>query len=399
MSTERLYYTDCYQAVFDATVLQISDGGRSVMLDRTAFYPLSGGQPRDFGSLEGIEVADVTEGEGDLVHRLAKPLAAAAGQTIRGEIDWTRRYDHMQQHTGQHLLSAVFAEVLGLPTLSFHMGAAVSTIELNAPAVDGASLAQVEERVNQLVWNALPVNISFEEAAEAQDLRKASEREGTLRIVKIAGVDRSACGGTHVQNTSEIGPVHIRGSEKVRGNVRLAFVCGGRALRQSRRDFEQLSAVSRALGVPFESAAEAAARMRERLNDTERSAKKLAAEAATREGETLYAQTAPDASGRRSTVLRREIDDAARQWATAFVSAGRAAAIVWWDDSRSVLLAVSPDYGVHAGSTLKDLLTQYGGKGGGSATMAQGTLPTDVDIRAGVADLERRLMEGTVRTP
>jgi len=169
---------------------------------------------------------------------------------VEGAVDWQRRYDHMQQHTGQHLLSAVFIELFQFPTLSFHLGSDVSTIELGTKELTDEQVQRVERRTNELVWEARPVRVSFEDAGTAQGLRKASARSGTLRVIEIADLDRSACGGTHVRSTSEVGPVQIRRSEKIRGNLRVEFVCGLRAIRSARRDFKTLAELSKQFAVP-----------------------------------------------------------------------------------------------------------------------------------------------------
>ena len=197
--TERLYYTDSYVREFQARVVERSVDGRTVYLDRTLFYPSSGGQPFDVGSIAGVAVIDVVDEEDRIAHRLAAPLTSDG--EVAGEIDWTRRFDHMQQHSGQHLLSAVFEELFGLHTVSFHLGAESATVDLEGGSVEARMVTEAERRANQLVAENRAMDVRFEDASAAQGLRKASEREGTLRIVSIDGLDRSACGGTHVRST------------------------------------------------------------------------------------------------------------------------------------------------------------------------------------------------------
>ena len=244
MPTDRLYYHDSYARAFRARVTGSAADGQRVYLDRTAFYPASGGQPSDTGVLDGVPVHEVVDEDDDRVaHLLAAPLSPDAlrgEREVQGSIDWARRWDHMQQHTGQHLLSAALHELFGMPTLSFHLGAEASTIDLGAAALSPQQVAQAEARCAAIVAAARRVAVRFEEAAEADGLRKASERRGTLRIVAIEGIDKSACGGTHVRSTSEIGLIQIRKLDKIRGNVRLEFVCGDRALRRVREDEAQL---------------------------------------------------------------------------------------------------------------------------------------------------------------
>ena len=247
--TDRLYYHDATLRHFTARIVEVSNDRRKVYLDRTAFYPTSGGQPHDLGTLEGAVIADVVDEGERIAHLLVTPLASA-GTEVRGEIDWRRRFDHMQQHTGQHLLSAVIEDLTGLATVSVHFGAETSTLDVadargQARMLDTTVLAEIEQRANEIVAEARPVRVTFEDARSATGLRKQSDREGLLRVVSIEGVDRSACGGTHVSTTALIGPVLLRRQEKVKQGLRLEFVCGRRAIERVRRDLDALSTVAR----------------------------------------------------------------------------------------------------------------------------------------------------------
>ena len=371
--TERLYYNDCYLRDFTARVVDTADEGRKVYLDRTAFYPSSGGQPFDTGTLGGVAVRDVIDEDDRVAHVLDGPLALGE---LKGEVDWTRRFDHMQQHTGQHLLSAVFEELFGIGTLSFHMGAIVSTIDLNAPAIEARQIEQVEERCAEIVAEARPVWITFEDASADLGLRKASERTGTLRIVSINGLDRSACGGTHVRSAAEIGAVAIRKIEKIRGTTRIEFVCGLRAIRAARADFRLLSEISRSVSAPFEEVPALVTAQIEKAKAFEKTSQRLAAELAKREGAELHAATEPGGDGIRRVVQKGAIDEAVRVRAQAFVAGGKAVFLAVSEDPASVLLAASPDSGVHAGNRVKEAVTAAGGRGGGNQTVAQGSVPS-----------------------
>jgi alanyl-tRNA synthetase len=370
--TERLYYNDCYLREFQARVVEVADDGRRVWLDRTAFYPSSGGQPFDVGMLGGVAVRDVVDEDGRVAHVLERAISAG---DVAGEIDWTRRFDHMQQHTGQHLLSAVFDELFGIGTVSFHMGAAVSTIDVSAAALEPKQVERVEERCAEIIAEARPVLITFEDATADLGLRKASERTGTLRIVSINGLDRSACGGTHVRSTSEIGPIEIRKLEKIRGTVRVEFVCGLRAMRAVRGDFRLLSEISRTLSAPFEDIPGLIAAQIEKAKALDKSCTRLSIELAKREGGELHAATAPGEDGIRRVVQSGAIDDAVRTRAQAFVAGGKAVFLAVSEDPASVLLAASADSGVHAGNLVKAAVTAAGGRGGGNPTLAQGSVP------------------------
>ena len=368
-STERIYYVDSYARSFRARVVT-SEPGR-VCLDRTAFYPTSGGQPFDTGSLGGIEVSDVVD-DGDVVWHIVD-------HEVAGEVDclvnWPRRFDHMQQHTGQHLLSAVAMEEFGWETLSFHMGAEVSTVELRTPGISRLEMVRMEELANARIAESRPVSIRFEDSESAAGLRKASGRTGTLRLIEIDRLDRSACGGTHVRNTSEIGCLLLREVEKVRGNARLSFVCGGRAVKRSRQEFDVLAEVARVYSSPWADAGEAASRQSAKLVDAEKRARTAELAAASFEGAELYRTTEPAASGLRVHCGRAEqMRDAARHRAQSFTAGSRAVYV--GIAGTTVLLAVSADSGLHAGNLLKEALAANGGRGGGAALLAQGSAPT-----------------------
>jgi len=382
--TERLYYQDCYLRDFRAHVVEAADDGRRVYLDRTAFYPTSGGQPFDTGTLGGANVVEVVDEEERVAHVLDAPITAGE---IDGRINWARRFDHMQQHSGQHLLSAVLEELFKIPTVSFHLGAEVCTIDVTAASLAPRQMEQAEERCAEIVSQARPLAISFEDAAADLGLRKESQRTGTLRVVAIDGIDRSACGGTHVRTTAEIGPVAIRKTEKIRGNTRLEFVCGVRALRQARADFRTLQELSRQLSVPAAEAPALVAAQLERVKTLEKTNQRMAAEIAQREGRELWNATAPDADGLRRMVQRAAIDDAMRTRAQAFAAEGKAAFLAVSANPPAILLAASADSGIHAGDRVKAAVTAAGGRGGGNQGLAQGSLPAAADLEAIVSNL------------
>ncbi len=370
-ATERLYYRDPYLRRFEARV-EFVESNR-VYLDRTAFYPTSGGQPFDRGVLNGARVIEVVD-EGDRVAHVIDGAPPAGAVT--GEINWPRRFDHMQQHSGQHLLSAVLVELFDIPTVSFHLGEEASTIDVAAPALDPERVTRAEERANEIVFENRPISISFEHASQVRDLRKPSDREGELRIITIADLDRSACGGTHVRSTGEIGPVLIRKTDKIRGNVRIEFLCGMRAVRRARADFEALSRIGRAVASSLNAAPELVENQIGRIRDLEKANRKLAIELAAFQGRDLYNSTAPDASGLRRAVVQEAITDELRSRAQAFTAQPGAIFIAWCENPPSVLLAVSKDCSINAGERIKTAVTAHGGRGGGSALMAQGSVPT-----------------------
>jgi alanyl-tRNA synthetase len=372
--THRLYYTDSYVRDFEAAVVDRVDEGRRVYLDRTAFYPTSGGQPFDTGQLGGIDVVDVVDEGERIAHILKAPQVA---DTLVGRINWQRRFDHMQQHTGQHLLSAVIAELLGHATVGVHVGQEASTLDLDAVGLPAEQVSRVEARANEVVTENRPVWVTFEEADSAGTLRKASDRTGTLRIVTIRDLDRSACGGTHVQTTGEIGAILIRRVERARKGVRMEFLCGARAIRRARTDHELLGRMAVASSASAEELPALMEAQRGDLKEANAARHELRTKLDSYRARELYAATEPNAVGVRHVIVNDETEgiDGLRGIAQAFATLPKAVFVGSTVSPPAVLLAASPDSGINAGGVLKSLLVSVGGRGGGSATMAQGTVP------------------------
>jgi alanyl-tRNA synthetase len=372
--TTRLYYTDAYRTRFSATVVERADDGKRVYLDETAFYPTSGGQPHDLGTLNGVEIVDVVDEDDRIAHVLSAPLPDAT--SVEGAVDWARRYDLMQQHTGQHLLSAVFEDLFGFRTVSVHFGAESSTLDLDAEVVTRDQMLAAEARANAVVAEARPIMVTFEDARTAAGLRKPSDRDGTLRIVSIDAIDRSACGGTHVRTTAEIGTVLLRGSERVRKTTRIEFMCGRRAVDRARRDHETLAGLAATLSAKIDDVASLVGAQAERLKEAEAARRKLAQELASHRARERYASAEADANGVRRIVIRdaATMDDA-KAIAQAAFELRKAVVIAAIEKPASVLVAASEDSGCDAGKLLKAALGAVGGRGGGSARLAQGSVP------------------------
>jgi alanyl-tRNA synthetase len=382
--TERLYYNDAYCTRFDAAVADVVEGAtRRVYLDRTAFYPTSGGQPHDIGRLNEATVVDVVD-EGDrIAHVVDRALATGR---VTGEIDWPRRYDHMQQHTGQHVLSALFADSLGAQTLSVHFGADSSTLDLDVASILPRALQDVERRANEIAWENRPIHVTFERAEAAAGLRKAPERTGELRIVTIDRLDRSACGGTHVRGTSEIAPVMLRRCERVKRAVRVEFVCGGRALARAARDYATLARVAQGASTAMDEVAAVVEAQSAALRDAESARRRLTERLAHYRARELYDAAPADSLGVRRVVERLAPGtplEEVRPVALAFATLPRGIFVATADAPPALLMAAADDSGVNAGEALRAALTALGGRGGGSARLAQGTVAT-VDALANV---------------
>jgi alanyl-tRNA synthetase len=387
MKPERLYYHDSCRTEFHARVIEAAGGGLRVYLDRTAFYPTSGGQPHDTGTINGAPVVEVID-EGDrILHVTAAPVAAGEAEC---RIDWPRRFDHMQQHTGQHLLSAVLAEMYGAGTVGFHLGAGSATIDVSSASLDAAQIAAAELRVNQLVFEDRPVSVTFEEASDDLGLRKRSERTGTLRIISIEGVDRSACGGTHVRRTGEIGPVLLRKVEKAHGATRIEFLCGLRAVRRARADYDALAQIGRTFSAQLDETPALVAAQYQALDASEKARRRLAAEVARARGREAYQAAPAGEDGIRRMVKdlpKGSLDDELRAEAQGFTGNPKAIFLAAIAEPPAVLLACSADSGVHAGNEVKALAMRFGGRGGGNAQLAQAGLPTAGAVKQALAVL------------
>ncbi|MGH9709956.1 MAG: alanyl-tRNA editing protein, partial [Candidatus Acidiferrales bacterium] len=248
--TERLYYNDSFLGEFDAQVLACEPEGTRwrVRLNRTAFYPTSGGQPFDTGRLGAATVVEVLDTENDEISHFTDQSVDTGA--IHASIDWPRRFDHMQQHTAQHMLSAAFIELCKYQTVSFHLGREISTIDLAALSVTPRQLEEAERRVNEIIFADRPIAVRYGNAEElaAQGIRKKVDREGTLRVIDIEGFDRQPCGGTHLMRTGQAGMLLTRKCERQKQNWRVEFVAGFRALTAARGDFAALRQAAEHLG-------------------------------------------------------------------------------------------------------------------------------------------------------
>jgi len=375
MATERLYYTDPYLREFDARVVDrtMHEGKPALILDRTAFYPTSGGQPFDVGTIAGVRVVDVLEtDDGRLLHVVDRQPDADA---VKGAIDWTRRFDHMQQHTGQHVLSAAFDRLVGARTESFHLGVDYSTIDL-ARDLGAADVARAEAEANRVVWEDRPVGIRFASAEEAATLglRKESKREGTLRLIDVQDFDLSACGGTHVARTGAIGIIAVSATERFKGGLRVTFLCGGRALTGFRGLRETVGASVRALSVLPAELPAAIERLQTESKEQRRQLKDLQAALAAHDADVLAA--APeDAGGLKLVAAARETWDAAalKIIASRIVErSGHVAVLVGGPPAAPIVVARAADARIDAAALLKQLVQRHGGKGGGRPELAQG---------------------------
>ncbi len=399
--THRLYYTDSSCLEFDARVVscEVDDGRTLVVLDRTAFYPTSGGQPFDTGTLGDAHVIEVVDLEdGRIAHVVDQALPS--GQAVRGRVDASRRFDHMQQHTGQHILSAAFDTLHQARTVGFHLGAVVSSLDLDKP-LSPEALASAEAEANRIVWQNRPVGIrtASEDEAAGLQLRKEPTRTGPLRIIEVEGFDRSACGGTHVVRTGEVGVIAIRSWEKLRGGLRIEFVCGGRALGEFRRLRDTVAGCIRYLSVAPEELPASIERLQQDNKNQQRTLRGFQEQLAAHEAAALV--TRGQRMGQAIVVVESPDgwDQAGLKMlvAQAMTTPGVVMVLFTPNEPHAMVIGRSAGTPVDAAALLKDLLARFGGKGGGKPDLAQGggLTGTAEDVRAAAL----AAVEGALGTP
>lgn len=391
--TERLYYGDSFLREFEAQVLLCErEGARwRVTLDRTAFYPTSGGQPHDTGTLDGAKVVEVVDAEdGKIVHYTSTELPP---RLVTGKIDWTRRFDHMQQHTGQHLLSAVFIDLFGFHTVSFHLGKEISTIDLDAPSIVPRHIEEAERRTNEIIFEDRVVKVRYgtaEELAEA-GIRKKVEREGILRAIEIDGIDRQPCGGTHLARTGQAGMLFLRKLERRRDAWRLEFVCGMRALTTARADYASLWHAATLLSCGASDVPGVIGKTLEERRATHGLAKRMEGRLAEHEARELLAGAVASANGSRLVVAA--IDDATPSYLTLLaarlVSKGITAAILAERAGGHIVFAQPRGGAADMGSLARAIFKDFAGKGGGAKDFAQGALADASRIDAALAQARK----------
>ena len=407
MATDRLYYHDSFLYDFDARVVEtLAHHGKSaIVLDRTAFYPTSGGQVHDLGTLTAdgqqiaiTEVAD--EEDGRILHFASEPLAL--GTQVHGAVDAARRRDHVQQHSGQHVLSAAFIRLFNMPTVSFHMGEESCTIDLETAGLSVAQAQKAELLANEVIGEDRSVSIRFVPLEEARQLglRKLPPKQtGDLRLIDISDFDLTACGGTHVRATGQIGSILLRKIERVKQGVRVEFVCGLRAVNTARRDYTTLTEAaalysSHIYDVPEQirkslAEAKAAGKAQHKLLEelAELYAERLLAQAAG--SPHVIAQFFPDRDAVFIKLLAQKL------------TSGKSAVIALLASGAgqpTLVFAQSPGQKSNMGQLMKDATAQLGGRGGGSADMAQGGLPVgaaDLEVIANVLRQAAATLEGS----
>ena len=378
METEKLYYSNGKLSAFTATVLECLEAkdGWDVVLDRTAFYPEGGGQPCDRGTLERLEVLDVQERKGCILHRLEQPLLP--GTEVRGQVDLARRFDYAQQHTADHILTGVIHRRYGLDNVGFHMGADTVTIDYNAELTWQQVLA-AEEEANRVIWADTPVEITYPSPAELEQLNYRSKKAltGQVRIVTFPGADCCACCGTHVLRAGQVGIIKVLSCQKFRSGVRMEILCGERAYRYLSGTYDQARAVGQQLSVKPLDAAAAVERLEAELTAAKARMTELE--------ETVFFHKAQELRGKGDVLLVESPmrSDGVRKLADAVAkTCGGLSAVFSGQDGQFSYALVRAD-GTDVTPLVKTLNDALHGRGGGRGGFAQGSVQaSEAEIRA-----------------
>jgi alanyl-tRNA synthetase len=395
--TEKLYRTDPYLRRFSAHVVQHTTVTKrpAVVLDRTAFYATAGGQPNDTGALNGVPVVDVVEdeGSGEFVHVLGGPLAS---DEVEGVIDWQRRFDHMQQHSGQHVLSQAFEIVLNAPTVSFHLGSDTLTIDVQHPGISAAEATQVEDTANDVVFSNRPIHVHEVTQAELGrfPLRKPPVVTGMIRIVEVEGFDFSPCGGTHVRAAGEIGLIKIRRWERRGDTLRVEFLCGRRALLDYRWKNDAVNSLANTMSIKDQDLREAVERNLAQGRDNFRLLEETRQRLMELEARMLIAET-PLTGGRRLVSLVFADRSAEEVRRLAMTLTATPATIVLFGlrapDRASLVFARSADLTQDMNALLKAAAPLIGGRGGGQPGLAQGGGPVSERLEEALALAQEKI--------
>jgi len=384
---ERLYYADSYLAEFSARVVAVRDtpNGPAVVLDHTAFYPIGGGQPDDRGEIAGIPVCAVEEGpDGEVLHYVA--AGPAPSGEVKARLDWQRRFDLMQQHTGQHLLSASFQHAAEAETIGFHLTEENLQIDLDRP-ITPEQAAAAEDLANRIIREDHDVSCSFIGPEEASRIpwRKPPAHEGPIRLVTVESFDHSPCGGTHVRHTSELGLIKITGLERVRNGSRVSFLCGGRAIGDYQNKLSIVDRLVRELHAPAGELDAAVIRLREQLAQAEHQVGELRQTLLAWEAERLRRDGAPWII---QVYPGRPLDEL-RLLAAKLTAHGAMAILARTEENQAQLVLARPTGdGLDMAATLRTVLAPYAGKGGGTSAFAQGVLAAENSPQV-LAELQR----------
>ena len=404
--TDRLYYNDSFLYDFEAEVREVQNSPRpALILDRTAFYPTSGGQVHDTGHIaiasndHKFRVTEVADSEdGHVVHYLEAPLKdLQPGTRVHGQVDSARRRDHMQQHSAQHVLSAAFIELFDVPTVSFHMADDYCSVDLDTANLTQAQVESAERRANEIVLENRPVSIRYvaREEAAALGLRKPpAEGHEQLRLIDVQDFDLSACGGTHVNSTGQIAGLLCRKFEKVRQGWRVEFVAGQRAVSTARRDFQTLTETAGLFSAHIYDVPGQVRKSLEEIRSLRKNNEQLANELAAAQAASLLAET-PEKNGRKLIVRSFPDRDLNSLKLLAQKLTQKGPAVVGLLAAESpqpvLIFAQSPGQPTDMSALLKQTVSPLGGRGGGSKDLAQGGVPNAATLTVALSSAARSI--------
>ena len=407
MTTHRIYYDDSFARDFEAQVLTCepcvhgTTPAFEVVLDETALYPTSGGQPFDRGKLDDANVLDVRDEGDEIIHIVDRELQPGP---VHGCVDWPRRFDHMQQHTGQHLLSAMFQERFGRPTVSFHLGAELSSIDLRGAEPTLEILEGAERAANRIIFEDRPINVRYgtQEQLAEMGVRKEVQRTGILRAIEIEGADLQPCGGTHVRRTAQIGTLLVRRCTKIRQDWRVEFACGARSERLARNDFRLIARAATSLGCAPDDLADAAARVVTERDANFKELRSLLQRLAELEAASALQAIVPaTGSAPGARIIVRAFDESTQAdflgfFSTQLAKSDGVVALVGQKGSGQLIFSQHTSPSQDMNVLLKRTFEKFAGKGGGSRDFARGKLTDGAQVEHALQFAHESLQEPSV---
>lgn len=389
--TKRLYYQDSHLLKFSAQVLSCQPFKQhwAIVLDQTAFYPTGGGQPNDTGLLGSANLIDCIDETDHIIHIVDSPVS----ETVDCQINYSRRLDHLQQHTGQHILSQAFIQTAKAETRGFHLGVESATIDLEIDQLTPELISKAEDLANQIIFENRPITIHLTDEKEKFPLRKDTERESSIRIIEIADFDHSPCGGTHAKHTGEVGMIVIRSVERAKKMWRLEFLCGRRALLDYRLAHSSAMATAKLFSATRETTASLVAKLQQDYKDLQKHNRELLQIALSTEASSLYQASPINSKGIKviKAVFNRDLEELKILTHLLIAQNSVIALLATKVESPKVIFARSKDLDTDCGKLLSQFCKQFDGRGGGRPDFAQGGLPMSAEFEKELENLASSL--------
>ncbi|KAF0247688.1 MAG: alaS2 [bacterium] len=391
--TKRLYYNNSHLLEFSAEVLNCKPNkdNWSVILDQTAFYPTGGGQPFDTGRLGEAQVVDCVDNDEHIIHIIDKAISG----TVLGKIDPLRRRDHLQQHTGQHILSQAFIQVAKAETRGFHLGTNSSTIDLEIDQLSPELIAKAEDLANKIVFENRLINIHLTNEKDKFPLRKDTERENCIRIIEVEGFDFSPCGGTHAHQSGEIGLIVIRSIERIKRLWRVEFLCGQRALLDYRAAHQIAIETAKLFSAARDKSPELVIKLQQELKDLQKHNRELLNQVLKAEATNIYNNSTPNSNNLRivKATFSRSLDELKTLAQLLVAQPSIVALLATTLESPKIIFACSNNIDIDCGKLLSQFCKEFDGRGGGKAEFAQGGLPIGTEFETALESLVKSLQK------